>query len=87
MSKNRLLTARKPQPGNFCENTGYYVMVYSYYPGAPRILDKNKIWCVKGRKFPPYRKFVVLPNLNSNVRDTCYYIKLNGCINTKFPEI
>jgi hypothetical protein len=62
MSKNRLLTARKPQPGNFCENTGYYVMVYSYYPGAPRILDKNKIWCVKGRKLPPYRKFVVLPN-------------------------
>lgn len=62
MSKNRLLTARKPQPGNFCENTGYYVMVYSYYPGAPRILDKNKIWCVKGRKFPPYKKFVVLPN-------------------------
>jgi len=62
MNQNRLLTARKPQPGNFCQHTGYYVMVYSYYPGALRILDKYKSWCVKGHKLPPYRKFVVLPN-------------------------
>ncbi len=62
MNQNRMLTARMPKPGEFCEHTGYYVMVYSYSPGAPRILDKNKKWCIKGLKMPPYRKFVVLPN-------------------------
>jgi len=62
MQQNRLLIPRNPQPGNFCEETGYYVMVFSHYLGGRRILDKNKIKCEKGRRFPPYRKFVVLPN-------------------------
>jgi len=62
MTQNRLLTAKMPQPGEFCKRTGYYVMVYSYYPGGIRTLDKYKKWCTKGFRFPPYSKFVVSPN-------------------------
>ena len=51
-----------PKPGSFCQISGQYVMVFSYFRGGRKYVGKNEITFVKGRRFPPYGKLVLLPS-------------------------
>ena len=78
MNKQTRRISGNPKPGNFCQISGQYVMVFSYFRGGRKLVGKNEITCVKGRRFPPYGKLILLPShvvlLTSKVKPKGYYL-------------
>jgi hypothetical protein len=78
MNKQRRRIPGNPKPGSFCQISGQYVMVFSYFQGGRKLVGKNEITCVKGRRFPPYGKLILLPShvvlLTSKVKPKGYYL-------------
>lgn len=62
MKKNSRRIPGNPKPGNICQESGQYVMVFSYTKNGRLFVGRNEITCVKGRPFPPYGLLVLLPS-------------------------